>query len=508
MREVKNDIRYILKRVIIGVLTTIILFNVSKCNVYAETVKHLTLNTKRNDTVLSFSDDSIDNSRNLGEVKLYNNAYTLKLDTIYNDTTYYNVFYNSENNDYFVHFFTPKEEQINTINNSKGLVIRYTKAGTDKNPIYYYDPVNIFSLSSDNEIIDGFEFSNLSKTVLGSSSFSNGVVNRIYIENGKLKKEHISSQLSYGKYITEDYDLIYSSFNKDIYYYNAYKSSFVFKKYSSFPPNGYSELDLTGYQGVFFTAKDYDNIEVSEIGDLYTTTFDYYYQNDIKEAYFPLDNHFDIRYNSGILNAENPTLKNTYFPLKRKENDGSFTYYALMVYNNTDIGNVLEPNTYGPYGPAKVWYNSNLYNYHLVKDFNSFSENVSFGAGGKENNIKVEGLPTLKDAIDDAKMDDLINSFNPQSNNVIFEFLKTPFTFLRNLSPDKCQSFSLTIPFVNYALNVSCLSSTFKDVLGNNYNIIALLVNAYFIYYLTLKNIQVFKDSLDPENDKLEVVEL
>ena len=91
----------------------------------------------------------------------------------------------------------------------------------------------------------------------------------------------------------------------------------------------------------------------------------------------------------------------------------------------------------------------------------------------------------------------------------ILDILKIPFDFLSNLNRDSCKPISIPFSPLNTNFTLECLSSRFKSVLGEDiYNIFFLIISGIFAYRITLTNINSLSDVLDPDDDKLEVLEL
>ena len=87
-------------------------------------------------------------------------------------------------------------------------------------------------------------------------------------------------------------------------------------------------------------------------------------------------------------------------------------------------------------------------------------------------------------------------------------FINLPTTLFNSLS-NTCQPISLTIPFINSNLVLPCPETMYRKILGDQViNIIKIIVNGIFLYRIIMVVIRLIEKTVDPQDDKLEVVEL
>lgn len=504
MKTLKNDTRYIIKRVLIGVLIAIILFNARKCGVYAYTneinvngsTNSLVTNTSNLKYLSSYEDDDIkinyylNNNVNFSDALIYTFDYSSEPDKIY---FYFTQFRNVDLSLLFqislgiernidpysnnvvqfppnIFLYNTNNDVCNTAtncynNNYFGTGSAFTNNGTNRNNnLYYYDTVN-------HTLGTGFD----------STSFSN------YYKNGTISIRGI---------------------NKDI------PLSVGSENYvpDNFPPSGYSELDLTGYQGVIFVPKNYSTMNYNQ---LYNLDFNYYYKGRVRDGYFLLNNSNQHYYDTDILISDDDyTERNGFYTLAKVQTTEGITttttieYSAFVVYNSSPTGD-WQGDILPPYGESYVVYDSTLYDYYLVEDFSKFNQTICFY--DFENNqicINVESLPTLNDILDDANSSTTNQDIPQQKINYILEFIKLPIRSLRRVAEGTCEAITLPIPIIGGTIQLNCLSSLFQNVLGSSFEFFRLIINGLLLYRITIHNIKVFKDVLDPSNTGIEVINL
>lgn len=529
MKTIKNDTRYIIKRVIIGVLIAILLFNARKCGVYADTTDVYfygsnQFNVSGNPRYPLYMSTQKPSTRDYYEVCSSTlDNYNIHFWYYDNGREYVNnctifMFKNPNNtNTYriFATFYDTRRSGWNTLSDDYYFKIEYSSSMVQVPPnVRIIDGTTTINLATNDNFASSINYPTKTGYVEFDTSMLDGSLNPLYGVS------------------TINYSLYNDMFNNWEFFTSANRSVYFndIDKNPQFPPSGYSELDLTGYQGVVFVPKNYSNMNCSEVGDLCTTTFDYYYQNEIKESYFPLDGNFNLRFNSEILSSiDTPSdLKQSYFPLFQSltENSGGNIgrlynmYYAFLIYNYTNDGTPLDPNNYTSYGAAKVWYDSTLYNYYLVEDFNTFTETICYYINVTENGIttptqvciELKGLPTLREAIEQAEQENYIDPYNGNFIQATIDLLKLPFDFISNIgNGNQCEpiSFPLRFPTANQDITISCLSPTYKEYLGEYYYILlSIIITGLFSYKLILYCIDSITDILDPEDNKLEAVDL
>lgn len=110
----------------------------------------------------------------------------------------------------------------------------------------------------------------------------------------------------------------------------------------------------------------------------------------------------------------------------------------------------------------------------------------------------------------DTFTDDTCSNGGICAENILtfIDFLKMPFNFLKSLNRNSCEPISIPFPFTNSSIQLNCLSSIFSSVLGNFYSVLFYIITGLYAYRITILNIDTITDVFNPEDDKLEVVDL
>ena len=81
----------------------------------------------------------------------------------------------------------------------------------------------------------------------------------------------------------------------------------------------YSKLDLSTHEGVYFVPKDYSTVPLitNSIGEQ-VIEFNYYYQGDFSQGYFPLNNYDMIVFDPySAVSVNEPSFSSSWFPLQQ-----------------------------------------------------------------------------------------------------------------------------------------------------------------------------------------------
>ena len=498
----KKDIKYIIKRVISAVLIVLIVGSLKQCKVSALSSSSYYITSNRYSD-LGFSTsmpcltqnsincfhiiDELSYDNSSIEIYFYNYNYNSNSDYSNVDTISMLFEYNNEYYLFSVIFNTSDKPDLDDI----------SYIVPENNSQAYLFPPNLFAYNSNDEVLYNLglnsqgafnynfyklDFDNVSYTKLG---YNNRSLANDILSNGLLVSTSSPYTIKYN--------------GEEIYVPSPY-------------PTGYEEISLTGNQAVYFVPKDYSNIQIESIQTnpgsdfpLYENyiDFNYYFIGSIKDGYFPLQNLDDITFKNTLFSPLT-TLVDSYFPMYEGGNDMSgYQFYSYIIFNNPD-DNI----------DTKIYYNSILFDYYIIDDFYTYNENIctidrnndnicfSVDFGSSVSNAWLKGF-------NDENADFANNTTTEDKISSVFDPIKIPFNWLKSLTNSTCNSLSLPIPFTNSSITLTCLSPRFKQVLGDSfYNIIFYIITGLYAYRITLMNIDTITDVLDPQDDKLEVIEL
>lgn len=288
-------------------------------------------------------------------------------------------------------------------------------------------------------------------------------------------------------------------------------------------PDNYSKVDMFNKYAVMFYAKDYrnvptscinyrDSVETDENGnvnviqvcDKYGFDFDFYYKGKFNQAFVQ---------SSQLVRVYNPVeLEYTDSILNYKFTDDVFNSFQIMFYNTndkqitSDDGNVVLYN-----GDGEIWYNSDLYNYILIDDYNTIVDtNICYitylGVDGcVDINTK---FPTSHDTqnVYEKESSDLLHNFRTDLHG-LSSIITIPLTLLNQIQSGSCYDLVLPLPFVNKDLRLPCMT-TFYSRFPALFNLYQIITFGLVSYYVCVNLLSTIKRLKDVDNDEIEVVEL
>lgn len=513
MKQTQRDIKYIIKRILIGVGIAIILFNLKKCNVYADTPTDyfsLNLTGTGNTKNWSYSNSDISSC-----------SYGSLLSFDYNDTKY-NICIMSESSLY-------PDPQLVVLERNDTLWVSYGIGPISSSATYFSFVPN----GTDNVKRSFFDSSNNELSSLNIQSVKPGYQTSGATALVNITRRGDSSNTDpYTMSATDmfanaqDFTLVYTTFNLPIYINNNQVQPPIVD-----PLESYTKVDLTGYQAVLLVPKNYqtmlsDSSHTTESPPGVFRTYldlEYYSQECVRGTLINVENVKDIMMNNigvGTGNLSESITGTCYAEPTQTIMSYEFDQYSgliprgLLIYNGSyDWQSGFNEDT-SYFGTSYVWYDSIMYNSYLVESFDNFNQTIQYkDYSGQDQEVTIESLPTFTESMENAI--DNVDSPTPTEVNrqklqAIFEFLKSPFSFLNKLNTTSCTPIDLPFPRSNQNIHLECLSSSVYDRYLSTAlkSIVIIIINGLLFYRCTLSNIDIFTDILDPEDNKLEAVQL
>lgn len=124
------------------------------------------------------------------------------------------------------------------------------------------------------------------------------------------------------------------------------------------------------------------------------------------------------------------------------------------------------------------------------KQTNNLLNDDSIDEKGKADLFKLKGF------------DEFISAFTG--------LLSIPLQFIRKINNSTCSPIILEVPFINEnnIIELPCYSSIMSNKFGVFYSIYKIIINFILAYHLGIAYLDLFKSTLNPKNDKLEVMDL
>ena len=124
------------------------------------------------------------------------------------------------------------------------------------------------------------------------------------------------------------------------------------------------------------------------------------------------------------------------------------------------------------------------------------------------------GVNDLNDNItssDTTESESQANSFFEgfESNDYgLSDIITMPLDLINGLTSNSCVALSLTIPFVNKSFDLPCMSSIYQEYFGNFFTLYQTITFGFVAYWVVVKIFALVKGFKDPDDDKVEVMDL
>lgn len=115
------------------------------------------------------------------------------------------------------------------------------------------------------------------------------------------------------------------------------------------------------------------------------------------------------------------------------------------------------------------------------------------------NNDNVDGA--------NSDLDDFKNSSTFSDSTGLQAVIELPLNLVNSFT-NTCQPIQITIPWLDYTGTIPCMSTIYRQHFSGLYSVVALIVNAFFIYRILLKIYEIVHNAKQPDEDKLEVIDL
>lgn len=472
----KNDIKYIIKRIIIGVGIATGIMLVKNLPVFADEPQNYYINYdedffKSSSYVFSLKTSQANNTSIVDSFTLYDKyKINLTMDNNFKYNGYYYLLYNETTNEYVMQYFA-KQDELN-FDYMYGFVYSQNYSGGP----YYLSTGNLYVYynSDFKNINDSLELKNYTyKTdynYLGTSELGSSLY---YAYKFTENNDNLTIN-RYSSYIyVNDWKIVSTNIKTNIYKQLSTNVS-KFYEYKTTPsvPTGYEKIDMFNKYSIVFYAKDFrklekicseyvDGVETDEDGNVtvipnkkcsleqYNLLF--YYNGDFNTSFANLENMTYVDYPYDQL-PFNPDVDFKYdLPLKinTSEFGGAIIFYNNSLSQNTDDeGNVT---TY--YDKGYIYYNADLFDYYFVDDYNSdVDENISYiDTDGNEHNVNIKSHPGKFDTLDNTNYTKNFSTSFMEKTLDTFTFIKSNLSYFFNSIPDYFYYFIITILIIYVA---------------------------------------------------------
>lgn len=290
--------------------------------------------------------------------------------------------------------------------------------------------------------------------------------------------------------------------------------SFVYNAYLSILP------DSSYYNTYRFTGYKYANISGIDTGTFGLSQYTY--------TSILHDNKTEINYDIYVYDSSTGTkedfITSSYYVSTNIDNNviyrtfdfnGNSNLYLTIVLNDyikyidfdSDIY-LFSPNTAYTHlsNPVECY---NTEDISTCEHLATLPENQQSYKDSNNNTVNESNPINYYDTQDDFfnQLDSLFGS--NQSFNGLTGIISSPLNLIRNLTTSNtCSDINLPIPYVNKYITLPCMSSIYFTYFGDFFTLYQSVTFAIIGYFVIIKFIATIKDLYNPDNDKIEVVDL
>lgn len=143
----------------------------------------------------------------------------------------------------------------------------------------------------------------------------------------------------------------------------------------------------------------------------------------------------------------------------------------------------------------------------LDSSIDSASSNIT-NAQEKTTEAVEDVNDTLKDSsIDSSQASDFFEDFDDNDHG-LSGVVTAPLNFIRNLSSATCSPITLNIPFVNTSFNLPCFSSIYSQHFSTLFQTYRIITFGIVAYWVCIKIFGLVKGFRNPDDDRVEVLDL
>lgn len=169
---------------------------------------------------------------------------------------------------------------------------------------------------------------------------------------------------------------------------------------------------------------------------------------------------------------------------------------------------------------TNVYFGITTASYQIIQDSNSviidqnqtiIDQNNTIIKEQKETN---ENLEDIEDTLTDdnvnganSQVDDLLNNSNFNDSSGIQSIINAPLNFINSLS-NTCSPINVTIPYIDEPLQIPCIKQELNNHIPLIVPILSTAINGFIVYRILLDLVRIIKNSRNPDDDRIEVLDL
>ena len=147
----------------------------------------------------------------------------------------------------------------------------------------------------------------------------------------------------------------------------------------------------------------------------------------------------------------------------------------------------------------------------VIINQNQNTENIINNQNQNTQQI-IQGQEDIKDSITDDTVDTgsaggFFEDFEDNDHG-LSDIITLPLNFIKSLTSNTCSPLSVPLPFVNQNLSLPCMSEIYSQYFGAFFSIYQAVTTGLIGYWVAVRIFGLVKGFKDPEDDKIEVMDL
>lgn len=296
---------------------------------------------------------------------------------------------------------------------------------------------------------------------------------------------------------------------------------------------------INDYNGYSNANHDYVIINITTRGFIYTNSSEYVgpRTDGVNTSYVStgLDNVQIVNFskpNIRLITTDNVTYPCDYdgnnaicfFPRGKVLDYISYNYKPIIPQNNNFVSG---GRFYYTYRVNSNWVVANSVNDKIVENIQNGNENVEGAVNDFKSqahsdsqaeinatNRNTQAVNNVNNSINSTStsgsesfLNDIVNDPAFQDTTGINSIITLPLNMISSLS-NSCQPITLNIPFLNVDVQIPCFRSVITNHMPLVANLISVVVNGFILYRIFIDIVGIIKSSRNPDEDRLDVLEL
>ena len=139
----------------------------------------------------------------------------------------------------------------------------------------------------------------------------------------------------------------------------------------------------------------------------------------------------------------------------------------------------------------------------IQQNFNSQNEIINNGFGNITSILNDSNTTQAE-----SEYSNFFSNFTTQDNGGISSIITAPLTAISSLSSARCNLLELPLPYINSSITLPCMTPIYREYFGAAFSIYQTIIFGAVAYRIVLSLFMMIKGFKNPDDDKIEVVDL